>query len=175
MKYRSGNIAFFVIIAGCLSLDIAEAQTPAEGNKTVLGPSNIPLQDGANALIVGDAAEGIRLTLIGLRQARDSRERQTAKSNLCAGYALLEQYPTALEYCDEVLQQNDANWRAYSNRALVYVKLKRFDEAQQDLLRGEAISPKASTLKAVRRMYLDATNPVSPTIVIDDRRAPANE
>ncbi len=173
MKYLSGNIAFFVIIAGCLSLCAAEAQ--AQENKTVLGPSNIPLQDGADALKVGDAAEGVRLTLIGLRQATNSRERQTAKSNLCAGYALLEQYPTALEYCDEVLEHNDANWRAYSNRALINIKLHRFDAAQQDLLLGEAISPQASTLIAVRRMYLDATNPVSPNIVIDDRRAPANE
>lgn len=108
--------------------------------------------------------------MLGLSQAGSSRERQTGKSNLCAGYALLENYTTALSYCDEVLAENDKHWRAYSNRALIYIKLRRFDEAEQDLLKGEAISPRASTLRAVRKMYLDATDPVAPIIVIDDRQ-----
>ncbi len=141
-----------------------------QDNKTVLGPGNMPLHDGAAALTAGDAKEGVKLTLLGLSQANDSRERRTAKSNLCAGYALLENYATALAYCDEVLEKDDKYWRAYSNRALIYIKLRRFDEAQQDLLKGEAISPRSKTLKAVRKMYLDATDPVAPSVVIDDRQ-----
>lgn len=141
-----------------------------QNNKTVLGSSNAALQDGADALRAGDAKEGIRLTMLGLSQARGSRERQTAKSNLCAGYALLGQYEIGLPYCDDVLLENDRHWRARSNRALIYIKLRRFEEANQDLLLGENISPNASTLKAVRRMYLDATDPVAPSVVIDDRR-----
>jgi tetratricopeptide (TPR) repeat protein len=139
-------------------------------NKTVIGPGNLPLYDGAQALIAGDGEEGVRLTLLGLSQAKSSRERRTAKSNLCAGYVLLEDYATALAYCDEVLLEDDKYWRAYSNRALVYLKLRRFDEAEQDLLKGEAISRNSSKLKAVRKMYRDATDPVAPSIVIDDRR-----
>ena len=141
-----------------------------QDNKTVLGPSNLALHDGAAALRAGDATEGVKLTLLGLSQAHDARERRTAKSNLCAGYALLEVYATALAYCDEVLEEDDKYWRAYSNRALVYIKLRRFDEAQQDLLKGEAIRPHSTTLKAVRKMYLDATDPVAPSVVIDDRQ-----
>jgi tetratricopeptide (TPR) repeat protein len=141
----------------------------AEDNRTVLGPTNIELRDGALKLQTGDAKEGVRLTLIGLSQAIDGRERRTAKSNLCAGYALLEDYATALSYCNEVLADDDRYWRAYSNRALVYIKLRRFDEALQDILKGEAISPQAKTLKAVRKMYLDATDPVAPSVIIDDR------
>jgi tetratricopeptide (TPR) repeat protein len=173
VKSGAGHVALCVVIVGCLSL--CAPILLAQDNKTVLGPSNVPLQDGANALKTGHGAEGVRLTLLGLKQARGSRERETAKSNLCAGYALLEQYELALEYCNEVLQENDKFWRGYSNRALIFVKLHRFDEAQQDLLKGEAISPNAHTLKAVRKMYRDAVNPVSPTIVIDDRRAPTDE
>ena len=156
------------LIVGCLCL--LAVNVLAQANKTVIGSSNPPLKDGADALRAGDAEEGIRLTLIGLRQSISSRERQTAKSNLCAGYVMLEQLETALAYCDDVLADNDQHWRAYSNRALVYVKLKRFAEAEQDLQKGEAISPRARTLKAVRKMLLDATNPVAPIIVIDDRR-----
>lgn len=141
----------------------------AQDNRTVLGSTNIELRDGALELQTGDAKEGVRLTLIGLSQAIDGRERRTAKSNLCAGYALLEDYATALSYCNEVLADDDRYWRAYSNRALVYIKLRRFEEALQDILKGESISPQAKTLKAVRKMYLDATDPVAPSVIIDDR------
>ena len=142
---------------------------------TVLGPTNVALQDGANALRAGDAQEGVRLTKIGLSQARTSRERQTANSNLCAGYALLGEYKMGLPYCDDVLEENDRHWRARSNRALIYIKLRRFEEANQDLIVGEKVSPNSNTLQAVRKMYLDATNPVAPSVVIDDRRDPGGE
>lgn len=146
------------------------ATSQAQDNTTVLGPTNVALQDGAQALRVGDVEEGIRLTLLGLSQARGSRERQTAQSNLCAGYALLERFAEGLEYCDAVLEVNDQHWRARSNRALIYIRLRRFEEADADLKAGEEISPNSNTLQAVRKMYLDATNPVSPSVVIDDRR-----
>ena len=139
-------------------------------NTTVLGPSNIALQDGADALRSGDAKEGIRLTQLGLSQAVSSRERETAKSNLCAGYAMLGQYEIGLPYCDEVLVKNARNWRARSNRALIYIKLRRFAEANEDLLVGEDVSPNAATLHEVRKMYLDATDPVAPSVIVDDRR-----
>lgn len=142
----------------------------AQDNSTVLGPSNVPLQDGANALRIGDAEEGVRLTLLGLSQASNSRERQTAQSNLCAGYYLLKRYQEGLAYCDAALKVNDRYWRALSNRALIYIKLRRFDEADADLTAGEEITPNSNTLQAVRKMFLDATNPVAPSVVIDDRR-----
>ena len=168
MNRLAGNVVLRAVIVGYLCL--FASLVCAQQNKTVLGPSNLALQEGADALKAGEAKEGVRLTLRGLQQAKNKDERHAAKANLCAGYALLEQYQIALDYCDEVLQENDRNWRALSNRALIYVKLQRFAEADRDLLQGEAISPQARTLKAVRRMYRDATNPVSPSIIIDDRR-----
>ena len=144
----------------------------AQDNRTVLGPSNVALQDGANALRAGDAEEGIKLTLIGLAQAKNSRERITANSNLCAGYALLRRYELGLKYCNEALAENDQHWRSRSNRALIYVKLRRFAEADEDLKVGEKLVPNSNTVRAVRKMYLDATNPVAPSVVIDDRRDP---
>ena len=168
MKTNSDHGAYRACIVGCLFFFTAGVL--AQSNTTVIGPSNPDLKYGADALLAGDADEGVRLTLIGLKFATGARERQTAKSNLCAGYLMLREYDTALAYCNEVLGENDRHWRAYSNRALIYVKLGRFDDAKQDLEKGEAISRSSRTLKAVRRMLLDATNPVSPTIVIDDRR-----
>lgn len=147
----------------------------AQDNKTILGPANAALQEGANALRAGDAEEGIRLTLLGLSQAHSAKEKQTAQSNLCAGYALLGKYDEGLSYCDAALAANAMHWRARSNRALIYIKLRRFAEADADLIVGEEISPNSRTIQAVRRMYLDATNPVSPSVVIDDRREPPIE
>ncbi len=142
----------------------------AQQSKTVLGPSNPDLYNGANALLAGDAEEGVRLTLIGLKYEASGRDRLIAMSNLCAGYIMLEQLEIALTYCDQVLEQNDDYWRAYSNRALAYVKLGRFEEAERDLQKAEAIAENARTVKIVRSMLLDATDPVAPQIVIDDRR-----
>ena len=173
MKSNSDRGAYRACTVGCLCLLMTSAL--AQSNKTVIGPSNLNLYDGANALTAGDVEEGIRLTIIGLQQSVNARDRQAGKSNLCAGYLMLGELDTALGYCNEVLDENDRHWRAYSNRALIYVKLERFAEAEQDLEKGEAISPNARTLNAVRRMLLDETNPVSPIIVIDDRRSSAEK
>lgn len=170
---RSSSQQLLCLLLGLLLLaNNASGQT--SDSRTVIGPSNLPLKEGADALLAGDAEEGVRLSLQGLRIASSLRERHAAWGNLCAGYAMLGQYETALDYCDRVLAENDQNWRAYSNRAFIYVQLERYDEAEQDLVRGEAIAPKSRNLKTVRAMLLDKTEPVAPTIVIDDRRQPAD-
>lgn len=161
----------FAIVWLCLTISIATAQE----SKTVIGPSNPDLFHGANALKAGDGEEGVRLTLLGLQYAASRRDRLTGMSNLCAGYIMLEQLETAISYCDQVLEENDQHWRAYSNRALAYVKLGQFDEAEQDLRKAEALAEHARTVKIVRSMLLDATDPVAPHIVIDERRQPADD
>ena len=143
--------------------------------RTVIGTRNPALTDGANALLAGNAQEGVRLTLLGLELATSLRERKSAMSNLCAGYVLLDDLPTALDYCNQLLEIDDEHWKGYSNRALIYVRMQRYDAAEADLQRGEAIAPKSRTLRAVRAMLLDAIEPVAPNIVIDDRRQPAKE
>jgi tetratricopeptide (TPR) repeat protein len=149
----------------CLSLAATEPQS-----RTVVGSTNPELQQGAEALLAEDAEEGVRLTLIGLRHASSKRERVVGLSNLCAGYVMLENFDTAFDYCARALEENDAHWRTYSNRAAAYIKTGRFEEAEQDLQKAEALSPNSRTVKVVRAMLLNQTNPVEPVIVIDDRR-----
>ena len=148
---------------------------PAQESKTVIGTSNTALQEGAEALLAHEGEKGVRLSLLGLQRATSARERQAANSNLCAGYILLEQYEAALSYCDAAIAENHSSWRAYSNRALVNIRLQRFPQAEQDLLKGEALNPTAGALQRVRQMYRDAVLPVSPSIIIDDRRLPATD
>lgn len=145
--------------------------TRAEEPKTVLGPRNIYLHDGANALIAGDGEEGVRLTLHGLGLAQGMREEKAAHANLCAGYLMINEPEKALIHCDWVLERDSAHWRTYNNRALVYLRLERFDESEEDIRKGQALRPNSRTLKIVKGMYLDETQPVTPHVEIDERRS----
>lgn len=157
-----------------LLLTLPLASAPASSNeeaKTVIGPDNIYLADGAEALMVGNGDDGVRLTLLGLQTADGTRQEKIAHSDLCAGYLLLNQLETALEHCNWVLELDPAHWRTYNNRALVYLRLQRFDEADEDIRKGQSLRPGSRNLKIVKGMYLDETQPVTPNIEIDERRA----
>lgn len=138
-------------------------------NKTVIGVRNVPLQEGADALLSGDFEEGVRLTHLGLEQALGKREEEVALSNLCAGYLRLGKYTTALQFCEVLLARNDSSWRGYNNRALIYIQTEQWDKAEADLIKGEELNAGARTLKRARAMYMDAVHPVVPEIEIDDR------
>jgi Flp pilus assembly protein TadD len=139
-------------------------------SKTVIGPRNLYLYDGANALMAGDAKEGVTLTLRGLEVAQGLREKKIAHANLCAGFLLLGQAETALQHCDWVLERDPDHWRSYNNRALVYLRLQRFDESEADIRKGQKLNPRSEKLKEVKGMYLDEVQPVDEEITIDDRR-----
>lgn len=166
------NVVRLLCLAALLTSGFGQAgaQDHEILSKTVIGPRNPDLADGAQELLAGNAEEGIRLTRLGLDVAVGQRERNAGLGNICAGYVMLRQYKDALGYCNQALSENDRNWRALSNRALIYIKLKRYEEAAADLDKGEQLAPRAKAIKEVRGMYMDATEPVTPNIVIDDRR-----
>ena len=139
------------------------------GSKIVLGVRNMPLKRGAEKLLSGNYEEGVRLTHQGMEQAFGVREEEAALSNLCAGYLQMGKYDTALQYCDILLVRNDRHWRAYNNRALIYIKTEQWDKAEADLVKGEELNAGAYTMKVARAMYMDAVHPVAPEIEIDDR------
>ncbi len=135
-----------------------------------IGSANPDLSEGARMLLGGRDEEGIRLTLKGLKAANDKKEEEIALSNLCAGYTNLGDYDTALKYCDLLLQRNDKLWRVYNSKALIYIRTKQYEKAEQELIKGEALNPGARSMKIARALYLDATNPVAPEIEVDDRK-----
>ena len=169
---RNMTIRRFVpllVLLGSVAALPAAAQEDSQ-SRTVIGPSNIDLADGATALRMGNAEDGVRLTQRGLNTATGDREHVAGYSNLCAGLIMLERLDDALEACDRALEIDDEHWRSYSNRALVYIKQERYADADRDIAKGEALKPNARTLKIVKSMLLDATDPVAPSITIDDRR-----
>ena len=165
----SRPIILFIVSAALYANVCAADSVGTSDSRTVLGSANPALTDGAVALRNGDGERGIELTLQGLAVAHGRRERQAALSNLCAGYILLEKELEAISYCDSALAENDRNWRAYSNRALAYLRLGRFDEAAANIERGQELAPHAHSLKVVKSMLLDVMQPVEPIITIDDR------
>ena len=157
------------VLAGLLLLGCTQLAAQEE-SKTVIGPRNVALAEGAEALLARDGEEGVRLTLIGLGTAQGIRETRAALSNLCAGYLMIDQPQTALKYCDQALEQFRGFWRAYNNRALVYLRLGRFEDSDADIRRGQELRPGAETLKIAKGMLLDETDPVRSDVEIDERR-----
>ncbi len=159
-----------LVVFALAATQICMAQDQETGSKTVLGPRNVYLYDGANTLKAGDGEEGVRLTMLGLQSAHGKRELQAAHANLCAGFLMLEQFQTALGHCDWVLERYENHWRSYNNRALVYLFLERYEESEADIRRGQELNPRSETLKEVKGMYLDEVAPVTEEIHIDERR-----
>ena len=115
---------------------------------TVIGV-NPRLSEGAYALEFGNYDEGIRLTLEGLRSSVRPSDRVGALSNICAGYVGIQEYESALRYCNRALRIDEKNWHAYNNRSLAYLGLGNTAAAQRDLEKGLKINPSARTLKEV--------------------------
>lgn len=154
---------------------VAQAQNSDRMKSTTgpvqtIGQRNPPLYDGAQALLAGHDEQGIKLTLEGLKIAQGAREEEAALSNLCAGYIRVRQLDTAMKYCNMLLARNPNHWRGYNNRAVIYLELKEYEKADQDLKRAESINPGARTIKVARAIYMDAVYPVAPAVEIDDRQ-----
>jgi|SRR5687767_7241248 tetratricopeptide (TPR) repeat protein len=136
----------FVLFAGA-----EPASTPGIPEKphsaTVIGPSNLLLAQGATALEQGRAEEGVRLTLEGLKFPSAQRDTAAGHANLCAGYSMLKQWDEALRHCDKSIELDPGNWRAFNNRAAVFVAKGLYDRALTDVQSGLEIAPNSSTLR----------------------------
>lgn len=124
----------------------AGAATDTAQSVTVLGPTNQYLSDGAAALEIGRFEEGIRLSLAGLQVVSSRRDEAAGHSNVCAGYAALKRWQEALPHCNRSLEIDRGNWRAFNNRAAVYVGLKLYDFAITDVQSGLGLAPGSRTL-----------------------------
>ena len=46
---------------------------------------------------------------------------------------MLKQADKALEHCNVVIELDPGYWRAYNNRALVYLEMERYEESEADI------------------------------------------
>ena len=122
-----------------------EAQSQATSG-IVLGAGNPMLAEGSRALEEGRVAEGIRLTLAGLKDSSDPVETAAAHSNLCGGYALLREWADALMHCNLAIALDRSNWHSFNNRAAVFAGRGEYSLALEDLRSGLELAPQSSTL-----------------------------
>lgn len=115
-------------------------------SSSVIGLENPLLAQGARALEAGHAAEGVRLTLEGLKHPTPVRDIAAAHANLCAGYVLLDRNDEALAECNLSIKLDPANWRAYNNRAAVFAAKGWYELAAADIETGLKIAPNSAVL-----------------------------
>jgi tetratricopeptide (TPR) repeat protein len=132
--------------------ELPELTQQQADSRTVLGVANEYLAAGAEAIRSGQYEEGIRLTKLGLDRPASPRDRAAALSNLCAAHAAKNEPDTAIGYCTESLGINDANWRAYSNRAFAHYLKRQFEQADSDLDVALSINPNARQMPQIRGM-----------------------
>ncbi len=125
--------------------------TNAAQSATVIG-SNALLSEGANALEAGRVEEGVRLTLAGLKEQADPHDIAAGHANACAGLVQLEQLDAALEHCNVAIEMDSTNWRAFNNRAAVYVAKGLFEQAFRDIKSGLELAPHSRTLQESLRV-----------------------
>jgi tetratricopeptide (TPR) repeat protein len=171
----SVTLAVGLLLASAAADAQNPAGTPIDSPKSVIGPRNPLLAQGADALLNGDYEEGVELTRKGLAVAQGRQEHKTGLTNLCAGYYMMGQLQPALDACNEVVELDPKFWRAYNNRALVLLEMGRYEESAADVDKGIELRPNARKLQRTRAKLLDVTNPVEPTVEIDDRRDAANQ
>jgi tetratricopeptide (TPR) repeat protein len=178
MKIKLISIWAVVLAAALLlvaTTAAAQGGATLESHKSVIGPRNPFLADGAEALVHGNGQKGVELTKKGLAVAQGKFEHKAGLSNLCAGYLMINKPQDALKACNEVIEMDPKFWRAYNNRALVLMELGRFEESEADVQRGQELRPKSKNLRLTKAKLLDATNPVEPTVEIDERRSAGEE
>ena len=152
-RWRFARIATAAFASGALAVTwAAPAATPAPApgsgpqSVTIIGNSNVLLSDGASELEAGHVAEGLRLTLAGLQQPAAPRDLAAGHANACAAFVELRQLQDALQHCNLAIGIDNANWRAFNNRAAVYVAQGLYDLAIRDIETGLAIAPHSRTL-----------------------------
>jgi tetratricopeptide (TPR) repeat protein len=152
---RPPAISRMLLIASLAMSGSAFAQTEDVHSSTVIG-ANALLSDGAAALMREDWKRGIELTQLGLGAVLSSEDRAAGLANLCAAYAALREYKTALGHCDESVAILNSNWRTWQNRAAANLGLGNVEEALRDVQRGLQLNPDSESLQktlAIARDY----------------------
>lgn len=157
------------LLLGCLAAVLAASSWAQTDSRTVMGPRNPLLAEGAAAIRAGLFDEGIRLTTLGLEhEPSKSPDRAGALANLCAAYAGKGDADTAIAHCDASIELNPRNWRAYSNRSYAYYLKGMYPQARYDLDSAEALAPDARQVLAIKGMINEEV--LRPRVIMEDHQ-----
>jgi tetratricopeptide (TPR) repeat protein len=142
MYARAARLAMFFSTFACA----ASAVDDSPQSITVLGAPNQNLASGSVALAAGRYQDGIRMSLAGLEEVASFKDQAAGHANVCAGYAALKRWHEALPHCNRSLELDRTNWRAFNNRAAVYVGLGMLELAMTDVNAGLELAPDSRVL-----------------------------
>ena len=155
----------FVGFACCLVASTVYPQTT--DNRTIIGAGNEFLSAGSFAIRMGQYDEGIRLTHLGLTRYQPSQDdRASALSNLCAAHAAKVEPDIAIPYCDESIDMNDQDWRAFVNRSYAYFLKGMLTKAEESLVIATDINPSAKQVLEIRGMINEMG--LRPRVIMED-------
>lgn len=157
-------------LSGLLSCLVSSgAMAQIADNRSIIGAGNEFLSAGSFAIRMGQYDEGIRLTHLGLTRYQPSpSDRAAALSNLCAAHAAKNEPDDAISFCEESLELDSHNWRAYSNRAYAYFLKGMLSEATFDLESAAAIQPEAKQVVQLRGMINEVG--LRPRVIMEDHQ-----
>ena len=139
-------LAFAGWACGLASVSGAATRSADDANSSTVIGANSLLSDGATALEAGRTEEGLRLTLAGLSEPGSPRDIAAGHANACAALVVLRDWDDALQHCNQSIQMDRGNWRAFNNRAAVYVAKGLYDLAIRDIEAGLALAPHSPIL-----------------------------
>ena len=143
--------------------------TQLADNRTIIGAGNEFLSAGSFAIRMGQYEEGIRLTHLGLTRYQPNRDdRASALSNLCAAHGAKGEPDVAIPFCDESLDIDSRNWRAYNNRAYAYFLKGMLSEATFDLDTAAAMNPNSKQVIQLRGMINEVG--LRPRVIVEDHQ-----
>ena len=158
----------FASLWGTVARSEAPGGSRGPGSSTVIGPHPL-LTEGADALTRGDFQRGVDLTARGLNLTTDPQNRAAAMANICAGYAGLRNFATALSFCNQSVEIYQGNWRAWQNRAAAHLGLGRLQESLEDIRHGLELNPRSQALQKTLGMVkeYERTRPVGVRVLIE--------
>jgi hypothetical protein len=146
-QLTSTSVRLLLVLAFSTAAYAADQTDPMSGGSSTVIGANAQLSQGAVALMNNDLKRGIELTEAGLSAPLPPKDRAVGLSNLCAGYAAIKQWRKGFKSCEESLDIDVANWRAWQNRAACNLGLGRLRESRDDIEHGLRLNPSGPSLR----------------------------
>ena len=119
-----------LVLAGMTSTAMAneaQLQFSVESNATR------SIRSAATAFEKGQFSKSASFSKYALKQGLKKSRKTAAYSNLCAALGTQGEYDDALEACDKAIDLAPQNWRALSNRAVIYSLTGNEEQAREDM------------------------------------------
>lgn len=114
-------------MAGSAMANDAQLQFSVQSNATR------SIGSAATAFERGEFSKSVSFSKYALKQGLKKSRKTAAYNNLCAALGVQAKYEDALDACNKALNLKADNWRALSNRAVIYSLTGNEEQARADM------------------------------------------